>query len=85
MDSYDILVVMLSVTLAVFLLLGIIFMIYLIKIARRVHEIAEKARSAADTMESAAKFFEKTAGPAAFTRVIANIVESFHKRQKGKK
>lgn len=85
MDSYDILVVFLSVALALFLLLSITFMIYLVKIARRVNEIAEKARNAADSVESAAKLFEKTAGPAVFTRVVSNIVETFSDRRKGKK
>ena len=71
MDSYDTLVVILSVTLAIFLVLGIIFLIYLIRIARRVHEISEK-------------IVRKTAGPAVFSRIVANIVEGWQDKSKKK-
>ena len=86
MDAYETLVIILSITLAVFLILAIVFTIYMIRIARRVHEISEKARSAADSVETAAHLFQKTAGPAVFSRIVANIVESFRdKEKKGKK
>jgi len=84
MDSYDTLVLFLAVALAVFLVLGIIFMVYLIRISRRVHEITEKARAAADNVESAARIFRKSAGPAVFSRIVANVVESW-RHSKGKK
>ena len=85
MDSFDILVVILSVTLSIFLILATIFVIYLIKIARTVKEITEKARSAADSFESAANIFKKTAGPAVFSRIVANIVESWKSSKDSKK
>ena len=85
MESYDILVLILSMTLAIFLVLAIVFTIYLIRIARKVDEITEKAKSAVSSVEAAAKIFEKSAAPAAFSRIVANIVESFSERKKGKK
>jgi len=85
MDSYDILVIILSITLAIFLILAIVFTIYLIRIARKVDEITDKAKSAVSSVEAAAKIFEKSAAPAAFSRIVANIVESFSDRKKGKK
>ena len=85
MDSFDILVIFLSTALAIFLVISIIFGIYLVKIARQVNEIAEKARNAADSVETAARVFGKTAAPAAFTKIVANIVESFSEKRKGKK
>jgi len=85
MESYDVLVVILSIALALFLILAIVFTIYLIRIARKVDEITEKAKSAVSSVEAAAKIFEKTAAPAAFSRIVANIVESFSDRKKGKK
>ncbi|HEX9679697.1 MAG TPA: hypothetical protein VGA08_03695 [Candidatus Saccharimonadales bacterium] len=84
MDAFEILVVILSIALAGFLLLGIIFMVYLIRISRRVHEISEKARAAADSVEAAARIFQKTAGPAVFSRIVANVVEGWQAK-KGKK
>lgn len=82
MDAFEILVVILSIALAIFLVLGIIFMVYLIRISRRVHEISEKARSAVDNVETAARVFGKAAAPAAFSRIIANIVESWQDNKK---
>lgn len=88
MDAFETLVVILSVAFAVLLLLAIVLLAYLIRIARRVHEISERARSAATSVEAAAKIFEKSAAPAVFSRIIANIVEGWQhtksKKAKGK-
>jgi hypothetical protein len=85
MEAFEILVIILSVALAIFLILGIVFMVYLIRISRRVHEISETARSAVDNVESAAKVFSKAAGPAAFSRIVANIVETWQSSKDDKK
>lgn len=84
MDAFEILVTILSIALAIFLILAIVFAIHLIRIARRVHEISEKARSAAGSLHAAAKIFEKTAAPAVFSRIVANVVESWQNSRKGK-
>lgn len=86
MESFEILVVILSVTLTAFLLAAIVFIAYLIKIARRVQDITDKAKAAADSVESAARIFKKTAGPAVFSRILANVVDGWqsyrsHKRK----
>jgi hypothetical protein len=85
MEAFEVLVVILSVVLSIFLLVAIIFTVYLIRIARRVHEISEKARAAASSMEAAAHIFKKTAGPAVFSRIVANIVESWQAKKKDKR
>ncbi len=85
MDSFDVLVIFLSTALAIFLVLAIIFTVYLIRIAKIVNEISEKARSAVDSVESAARLFNRSAAPAAFMKILANIVESVTERRKGKK
>ena len=84
MDAFEVLVTMLSIALAVFLLLAIVFTVYLIRIARRVQEITEKARTAANSMQAAAKIFERTAAPAVFSRIVANVVEGWQKAKKRK-
>ena len=85
MDSYDILVIFLSTALVVFLILAIVFTAYLIKIARTVKQISEKAKAAASSMESAAHIFRKSAAPAVFSRIVANVVESWKSAKDGKK
>lgn len=84
MDAFEILVTILSIALAIFLILAIAFTFYLIKIARRVHEISEKARAAASSVQAAAKIFERTAAPAVFSRIVANVVEGWQKSKKKK-
>ena len=84
MDAFETLVLILSIALAIFLILAIVFTLYMIRIARRVHEISEKARSAAGSMQAAAKIFEKTAAPAVFSRIVANVVESWQNSRKEK-
>lgn len=85
MDAFEILVVILSIALAIFLIAGIVLLVLMIRIARRVHEITEKARAAAGHVEVAARVFEKSAAPAVFSRLVANIVESWQSsKSKGK-
>jgi hypothetical protein len=84
MDAFEILVTILSIALALFLLLAIVFTVYLIRIARRVQDITEKARAAASSVQAAAKIFERTAAPAVFSRIVANVVEGWQSSKKRK-
>lgn len=84
MDAFEILVTILSITLAIFLIVATVFTVFLIRIARRVHEITEKARAAAGSVEAAARIFQKTAGPAVFSRIVANIVETWQAKKGNK-
>jgi len=79
--SYDILVIMLSVMLAIFLTLSIVALVFFIKILKHVRAITAKAEVIADKAEHITEFFENTAGPVAIGRLIGNITEMF----KGKK
>ncbi len=85
MDANEKLLTVLGIALAVLLLLAIIFVVYLIRIARTVDEISRKAKSAASSMETAAKIFEKSAAPAVFTRLLTSIIESWNKKKGEKK
>ncbi|TXG77954.1 hypothetical protein E6P97_00605 [Patescibacteria group bacterium] len=75
--SYDILVIMLSVMLAIFLVLGIVAMFFIIKILKNVRVITEKAEKIADKAEHITEFFENTAGPVAIGRLLGNITDMF--------
>lgn len=75
-DSYDILVIILSVTLAVFLVLAIMLTTYLIKAAKDVREITRKAGNVVTSIEAVGKAATST-GPASFiSGIIANVIES---------
>ena len=74
-DSYDILVIILSVTLAIFLVLAITLTTYLIKVTKDVRNMTEKASNVVDSIESVSKA-ASSAGPATFiSSIIASVVE----------
>lgn len=74
MDSYDILVIILSIALAVLLVVSIIFVSVLIKLVNQLRVISKKAEEIVDDVESVSGFFKKAAGPVAVTSLISNIV-----------
>jgi len=80
-----ILVVILSVFLALFLLLGIIVAVQVIRVLRIVQDIAHKAETVLDSAESVGRIFKEAAGPLALFRVVRNmahIVQGNKKRGK---
>ena len=85
MDSAaQVLLIIVSAVLSVFLILLALAAIYMIQVLRRVREIVERAENVAGTMEAAARTFEKTAGPIAIIKLISNIVSAVSGRKKGK-
>ncbi len=82
----QVLVIILSSVLAIFLLLAIAVAILVIKILNQIKRIADKAESIADKAEAVSTFFQKSAGPMAIGRLITNMAEAvFQKRDKGNK
>ena len=80
----QILVIITSSVLVVFLILAIIATVYFIKLMKVVRQIAEHAENVAESMQSAADTFKKTATPLAFLKVLGNIVEHASRaRRKG--
>lgn len=74
MDSYDILVIVLSIALAILLVVSIVFVSVLIKLVNQLRVISKKAEEIVDDVESVSGFFKKAAGPVAVTSLISNIV-----------
>ena len=71
----EILVIIVSAVLAVFLVVAIIALVAIIKLVKQVKQITAHAENVAESMESAASAFQKTATPLAFLKIIGNIVE----------
>lgn len=80
----EVLIIILSVTLTVFLLLGITLAVILIKLSKALQRIATKAEDVIDNVESAAASFSGVAGKLATGKFLANIVELVMKKRKGK-
>ena len=76
MDSYDILVIILSVTLAVFLILGIVVLIYLVKFMKNVKEISDKAKSLIDDASSVVGTVKKAAAPTMVAKFVADQISN---------
>lgn len=74
MDSYDILVIILSIALAILLIVSIVFISVLIKLVNQLRIISKKAEEIVDDVESVSGFFKKAAGPVAVTSLVSNIV-----------
>ncbi len=84
MDAETILVIILSVTLAVFLVLGIVALIKLIDILNSLKRITAKAEKFAEGAENLGEFFKDATGKLAIGKLVHNIAH-FVKRSKGEK
>ena len=71
------LLIILSIFLAIFLLISIIALAKIIQILKYIRHIMEKAEKIADKADTVADFFEKSAGTAAITKLVSNIVQVF--------
>lgn len=78
--SQEILVVILSGALAVFLILSIILLAICIKIANHVKRITEKAELITDKAEDIADFFSKAATPLVIGKIIGKVTDAFRTR-----
>jgi hypothetical protein len=80
----EVLVIIVSSVLAIFLLVLIVALVYAVKILKVVRRITARAENVAGTMEAAASAFERTASPLAVLKVVANIVEQASRIRKRK-
>ncbi len=79
------LVIILSSTLAIFLVLAIVATIFVIQILRHIKSISQKAESIADKAEAVSEFFERGVGPLAIGRLITNISDAVFKKANKRK
>ena len=77
--SAHILVIILSVFLALFLLLGIIATVQVIRLLHTIRHIAEKAETIIESAESVGTIFRNASGPLALFKVVRNIVKTVKK------
>jgi sensor domain CHASE-containing protein len=80
----QILLVILSTFLAVFLLLSILLVASLIKLSKKMQEVADKAHEAVGRVEDVSDMFKKTVGPLALGKFFVNVAEAVAKHKKGK-
>lgn len=73
MDAFEILVIILSITLAIFLILAIVATVILIRILKKVESLSDRAEVIAMNVEDASAKFKSFAGPAAVISLIAKL------------
>lgn len=83
MDSAaETLLIVVSSVLSVFLALACVALVYLIRVLKRVNQMADKAEEMAEKVESAADAVKKSATAIPFIRLINKIVMLGNKRGK---
>jgi hypothetical protein len=80
----QLLLIIVSATLTVFLIVSIVALILFIQVLKEIKLIARKAEKIADQAEAVGEFFQKTAGPAAIVKLVSNVVHSFSERKSKK-
>lgn len=78
------LVIVLSIFLAVFLLLGIVLFIKAIQVTNRIKHIAGKADHFVGKLDEAGDFFKKTCGSLAVGRVVTKIFDHLNSARQTK-
>ncbi len=75
-SAANILLIIVSSVLSLFLILAIVVLIKFIQILHSLKHIAAKAEKLADSAEAVGEFFRKSAGPMALGRLVTNVIES---------
>jgi len=84
--TFDILVIVLSVLLGLFLILAIVTISLILKVVASVRRVVAKGEQVIDSAEAAAEMFKNAAGPLGALKTFAQIIDTVakHKRRKEK-
>ena len=80
----QVLVVIVSATLTVFLIVSIIVLVKIIQVLNDIKRITKKAEHIADQAEAVVNFFQNSAVPVAIVKLISNIIQSFKSKKSRK-
>ncbi len=72
-QAAEILVIILSVVLAIFLIVGIALLILLIKLTKTIKQVVEKAEGVITDVGAAAHSFKNVAGPLSIGKLLINL------------
>lgn len=78
----EVLVIIVSSILGVFLIVLIIALVFIIKILKQLKRITERAENVSASVEAAATTFEKAASPLAIIKLLGSIVNQTSKMRK---
>lgn len=83
--TFDVLVIVLSCLLGLFLILSIIIAGFVLKLMSSLKRIVAKGEQVIDSAEAAAEVFKNAAGPLGAFKTVVNLIETVanHKKRKG--
>lgn len=79
MTSYDILVIILSIVLIIFLTLSIICIVMVMKLVSALRGIAAKGEHLVDTAEEIGETFKRNAGAVGLLKLLMNVINKSKK------
>ncbi len=82
MDTETVLLILLSSTLIIFLIVGIIALLKINQILDSIKRLAAKAEHVAENAEVVSEFFKNATGPLAIGKVIKNITDHLSRKSK---
>lgn len=82
MDAFQILVIILSVFLGIFLILSIVIAVHTLRLIRSLREVATKGGAIVDRVEEIGETFAKNAGAVGLLRLLMKFVTSATKQKR---
>ena len=82
MDAFEILVVVLSSLLGIFLILSIVVVVLLMKLVQTLRQIVAKGEQLVDAAEEIGQTFKKNAGAAVLLKMLLSFVTKASKSKK---
>lgn len=83
-EAQEILVIIVSATLTIFLLISIVLLVLLIKLVKSIKRVTDKAEAVVDKAESVADVFSHAATPLMMGKIISNIFDGVKSKAKRK-
>ena len=81
-NAEQILVIIVSATLSLFLIISIFVLIKVLKVLDQIKRIGDRAEHVAENVEQTSAYFQKAAGPMAILKVISNLADTFSKTRR---
>ncbi|MGB4799939.1 MAG: hypothetical protein WBP03_00235 [Candidatus Saccharimonadales bacterium] len=82
MNTYDILVIVLSVLLGIFLILSVVIAVLVYKLVRSLREIASKGGELVDRVEEVGQTFAKNAGAVSLLKMLMKFIATANKARR---
>ena len=83
-SSAEILIIILSVTLTFFLILGMVLFIYLIILTREIRKVTRSAERTVGSLESVVSGFSKIISPIFVAEMFSGFVKKFNSKKREK-